>query len=208
MTIANYSQLKQAVAAWLVDSTLQRRIEDFIGLAENLVSLDLRVRAMETSADIAIERQEVALPERYAGVRRLYLDVGAADRLKLAYYPPQDFYARNFALQTGTPKAYTIEGEQLVFRPAPAGVFTGRLLYYRKFAPLVDDADTNWVLSNAAGLLLYGALLEAATFLEDDTRALTWAAKYEDLLERAHRADRNDQFPKGALSARSDVRGL
>ncbi|KKL04264.1 hypothetical protein LCGC14_2617770, partial [marine sediment metagenome] len=50
--------------------------------------------------------------------------------------------------------------------PVADAINRARLLFYRGFAPLAADADTNWVLTNARGLLLYGSLLEAATFLE------------------------------------------
>jgi len=67
MSIATYADLKAAVANWLNRSNLTARIPDFIALTETRMMYGaqgagiaceaLRIRAMETSADIAISGQ-------------------------------------------------------------------------------------------------------------------------------------------------------
>ena len=205
MSIDNYGELKTAVANWIQRSDLTSRIPEFIALAEDRIGLDLRVRAMETSADITISAQTAALPTRFVQQRRIYLDT---DSRRLGYYPPNDFWTRLASNETGEPKIFTIEGENFVFGPYPSsGSHTAKALYYAKFAALSADSDTNWLFTNARGLLLYGSLLEASPYTEDDQRSITWASLYEDTLERVHKADDRDRHPDAALEMRSTVYG-
>ena len=147
----------------------------------------------------------VPLPARFLGLRRAYIDAENAEKIK--YYSPEDFFTRRFTDQTARPKAFTIEGDNIVFAPLSDAGYTVRMLYWKKFAALSADGDTNWLFSNARGLLLYGALLEASPYLEDDARTLTWAAMYDDLMEKTHKADHLDRFPPGGLAVRTDVIG-
>jgi hypothetical protein len=51
VSISNYDELKTAVANWLERSDLTSRIPEFIAFGEDRIGTDLRIRAMETSAD-------------------------------------------------------------------------------------------------------------------------------------------------------------
>ena len=163
----------------------------------------MRLRAMETSTDLTVSAQEVALPTGFLEARRLYLEGTPLRRVE--FLTPENFWVRNLATQAGVPKYFTIEGENFVFGPSPDTTYTGKLLYWQRFTALVADIDTNWILSNARGLLLYGALLESAPFLEDDVRALTWATLYDDTVDRVREADKRDRHSGAPLMSRSDV---
>jgi len=205
VAITDYGELKTAVADWLQRDDLTAAIPDFIALAEDRIRQDerLRIRPMEATADLTVSAQEVALPTRFVSARRIYLDGTPLKRLE--FLAPENFWIRNLATQTGTPKFFTIEGENFVFGPAPDTTYTGKLLYYQSFAALSSDPDTNWILTNARGLLLYGALIEASPYLQDDPRALTWATLWDDLVNKVHDADMRDRYDGAPLQARSDV---
>ena len=201
MTISTYGTLKTAIANYLTRSDLTSRIPEFIELAEDRIAHDLRVRAMETSADITIDAQTEALPTGFLQMRRFYLSTDPVR--KLEFMPPEHFWAIWAASESGQPKVYTIEGENLVFGPSPDSTYTGKALYYKRFTALSDDADTNWLLTSARGLYLYGALLEAAPYIRNDPRLATWSALWDNGLDRVTRADQRDRFP-GDLRTRSD----
>jgi hypothetical protein len=203
VAIALYSELKTALANWTKRDDLTSRIPEFIAMAEDKIGFELRVRAMETSADIAItaSTQTAALPTRFLQQQRLYM---SATRKDLTFVARDDFWTRQAVNESGQPTIYTIEGENFVFAPVPDAAYTAKCLYYQKFAALSADSDTNWILTNARGLYLYGALIQAAPYLEDDPRAITWAAFYQDILDSAHRADKRDRFPN-ALQQRTTV---
>ncbi len=205
MSITNYGELKIAVANWLQADETTPRIAELISLAEDRIAQDprLRLRAMEASADLTVNAQTVALPSGYLEARSLYLE--GTPKRRLEFLTPEDFWVRNLASESGTPKFFTIEGENFVFGPAPDTTYTGKLLYWKRFTPLATDADTNWLLTNARGLLLYGALMEAATLLPNDPRVMVWATAYEDEVGKVQMANRRDRYSGAPLRMRSDV---
>lgn len=205
MALTNFGELKTAVANWLERDDLTARILEFISLTEDSIGRELRVRAMETTDNLTVSSQETALPTGFVQQRRLYLDNNAA---RLEYFPPEDFWIRQAKNETGTPKLYTIEGDNLVVAPSPDVSQTFKLLYFKTFTALSADSDTNWVLTNARGLYLFGALIEASMYLEDEVGAVKWSVRWDNLLEKVHTADKLDRFPLGSLQMRSDVRGL
>ncbi len=206
MAITNYGELKTAVANWLSRSDLTARIPEFICLAEDRIALDrrIRIRAMETTTDLAISSQSTPLPANYLGARRLYLE---GNEPRLEFLPPEDFWIRQLSIETGTPKFFTAEGDNLLVGPAPGSPVTGKLLYWKRFARLTLDTDTNWLLSNAAGIYLYGTLLEAEPFIGDDARALTWSTLWDDEVDKLKEADKFERYSGAPLRTRSDVHG-
>jgi hypothetical protein len=204
MAITTYAELKIAVANWLARDDATPRIPEFIALAEDRIALDerLRIRAMETSGDLTISAQTVALPTGFISARSLYID--GTPKKRIEFIAPEDFWIRNLAGQTGLPKWVTVEGENFVFGPAPDTTYTGKLLYWKRFTALSADTDTNWLLSNARGLLLYGALIEAADYLEDP-RGDRWKASFEIEVTKVQKSNRRDRYSGAPLVARSDV---
>ena len=67
-----------------------------------------------------------------------------------------------------------------------------------------DDADTNFILANARGLLLHGALIQAATYIKDDAAIAKWAALYDDLLDQLAEQDKKNRYG-GVVQAVSGV---
>lgn len=207
MSIDNYGELQTAISNYLQRDDLTSRIPEFIALAEDRIAQDerLRLRAMETSTDLTVNAQTVSLPTGFLAARRLYLSTNPIRVLD--YLAPIDFWQRYLSTTAGTPYAYTIEGDNLVFGPSPDTTYTGKFLYHKRFTALSDDADTNWIFSNARGLLLYASMLEASLYLEDDINAQKWSMLYDDAAERAMKANRKDRYPAGNLVARG-VRGV
>ena len=204
MAITTFLTLKQAIGNWLGRDDLDARIPEFISMAEDRIARNLRVQAMETSADLSITSgsDTVAQPTGYLETIRLYLD---DDRKRLTYMTPSVFWTRNAANESGTPEIFTIEDQNFVFKPQPASNFTGKLLYYKSFDALSGNADTNWLLTNARGLLLYGALLEAYLYLEDDAGAAKYGLMFDNALADLKKEDRMARYPRGGNSARSQV---
>lgn len=218
MAITTYPELQTAVSNWLHrsgETGLSDRIEEFIDLAEDRINLDLigkgGIGPMEASEDLTISGQFVATPTRYAGTRRLYISDNP--NRTLDYLPPEAFYSKFLSTEAGTPEAFTVEGDQtntfnLVFGPIPSTSFTGKHLYFQKFEPLSASAS-NWLLSNARGLLLYGALLEAAAFFDKPpVMLLQWSQMYDSEINLVLQSDRTSKYPAGSLSVQPEGVGI
>ena len=205
MAITLYSELKTAVANWASRSDLTTRIPEFIALAEDWAAMNLRVRAMETTANITIDAQTEALPTGYVAMRRLYLS-GNPVR-KLDYLTPLNFWSKYASTNTAKPTVFTIEGENLTFGPAPDTTYTGKILYYKRFTALSADSDTNWLLTSGRGILLYGALAELFAYTGEDGKLLKWATMRDELAKNIMAADKRDRFSGDALVIQTDVGG-
>ena len=203
MAITTYNELKLAVANWLGRDELTARIPEFIAMAEDRIAQDVRIQAMETAASLTISTQRVSFPTGFLESRRLYLD---SDYEKpLEYMSPSVFWTRVAANEAGKPEIYTIEGQEFVFAPSPSTSYTGKLLYFKRFTAFSSASDTNWLLTNARGVLLYATLLEAYTFLEDDAGSAKYGLMYDQAVSALHDADRKARVPRGAQSPRSQV---
>ncbi|MBY4947001.1 hypothetical protein K6V92_10260 [Cupriavidus respiraculi] len=170
MTILNYSDLRNAVGRWLKRSDLADAAPDFITLYEARANRNLRVRQMETEYSAVITDQTVPLP---------------ADWLELLGDPtldgrPQSFITRDqYKQRTGEVPAYedgyyTISGSNLKFGANVADGVTLAFDYYAKIPSLSEAAPTNWLITDAPDVYLYGSLLEAEPYLKNDPRIATW----------------------------------
>lgn len=143
------------------------------------------------------------LPSNFLEQVNLYLDTSSEKSID--FMMPSVFWGRNAVNETSMPDIYTVEGDYIVLAPIPDGTYRGRLQYYRRFTSLSAASDTNWILSNARGLLLYGALLEAYIYLEDDAGTSKYAALFDQILDANNKAAKRTRVPRGAQAMRSQV---
>jgi hypothetical protein len=204
VALANYGDLKAAVANWLADDNITARIVEFVTLGEAQIFGDVRVRSrlLETTGDLTISSQTVSLPTGFIGVRRLYLNSSPVRNLQ--FLAPDQFWNRFISTTTDTPDFYTLEGENFVFGPSPDSTYTGKLLYWKKPTAFSADSDTNTFFTTNPDLYLYAALTASAPFLGDDPRLLTWSALYDNAADRIKTSNKYDRFPRGDSPMRSD----
>lgn len=202
MSISTYAELKTALANYSNRSDVTDRIPEFITLAETRIfygseeppfqSDPLRIRAMETSVSTTFDAQEVELPTNYLQMRRMYVsgDTGG----EMAMISPDMFWRRYTVTNSGVPREFAIEGESLFIGPTPDASYTGRMLYYKKFSDLSADSDTNWLLTNAPGAYLFGALIELFDYLFDAEKRASSYAKFIGVINALNKADKSDRF--------------
>jgi hypothetical protein len=200
MALANYSDLKAALATALHRSDLTTPIVDFVTLAEDRLNKRLRLRAMEVRATSSVSTEYVALPTGFLAMRNV--QINSSPRQSIEYASPEwlDVNYPNTSY-TGKPKFYTLVGGEIQLAPAPDSTYTLEMDYFKKLDIATDT--TNWVLTNAPRLYYYGALLEAATFLDDDKNAGIWAKLLEEAFKEVEHADSRDRFPSAALVMRA-----
>jgi len=200
MAISNYTELQTAVANWLDRDDLSARIPEFIELCEARFNRTLRIRAMETldeSVDTVAGTSTIALPTGYIQMRDIHLIANPI--VQLQYVTPE-IYNRIYAgSSSGKPQVYTIIANNIKFGPTPDVVYDVSMLYYKKFDALSDSSPTNWVITNAPDVYLYGALLEAEPFLMNDQRIQLWATALTESMTKIQEQDQKDRHSGSAL---------
>ena len=89
---------------------------------------------------------------------------------------------------TGAPKYYAeFNSDSFILAPTPNADFTFELHYFYRPTSLTAGADsgTTWLSQNATNCMLYGALVEAATFLKMDPAEIAgYEQRFQDALDR------------------------
>ena len=200
MAISTYSELQTAVANWLDRDDLTARIPEFITLCEARFNRSLRIRAMETldiSVDTVAGTSTVALPTGYVQMRDISLITSPITQLQ--YVTPEIMNRLNAGSRSGKPETYTIIANNILFGPTPDSAYDISMLYYKTFDALTDAAPTNWVITNAPDVYLYGALLEAEPFLMNDQRVQLWATALTQSINTLQEQDNKDRHSGSAL---------
>ena len=179
MAISTYAGLKTAIASWLDRTDLTDIIPDFIALAETRHKRDFKIRRMETRVTAnTIEGTEFyTLPDDYVAMRNIKLNTDP--KTPLDFLTPEIMDRLNAGSSKGLPKAYTIKGNNIELRPLPDGVYEIEVSYYKHFAALSDSNTTNDMLTHHPDIYLYGALVEAEPYLQNDKRIQVWQGYYD-----------------------------
>ena len=212
MAITTYSELQSAVADWLNRSDLTARIPDFITLAETRINRDLRAREQQVIATANVDTPFFALPGDFLEFKsfRITDTGGSAFELMLAT-PEQISEALTESSVSSTPQFVTIIGDQFQLWPSPDQMYVGSLAYVRKVPALSDAAPTNWLLSDAPDVYLYGALMSAGPFLRDNEALVTFKTLFDEAIEAIRVADKpvvgvlRTEFPQRGLQRRYSI---
>lgn len=200
MSISTYSELKTAIANWLHRADLTAYVPDFIALAESRLNRELRLRSMEARATATLTDGYIQLPTGYLEMRNLQINT---DPVRFLEYrtPLQIDYEYPSQNSSGIPKVYTIVGDEIQIVPKPDSGYTVEMAYHKKFDALSDSATTNWLLTNAPDLYLFGSLIEAEPFLKNDKRVVLWEAKYRNAIDALQKQDDRGKW-SGNLTVR------
>ena len=178
MTITNYTELKAAIADWLLRDDLTAVIPTFIALAEAQMQREVRHHKMMQRSEAAIDTRYFALPGDWIETARFHVSGERPTRLELTSMDDMLQLRELNANSTGHPTHYAHIGDQLEVFPTPNTSYEVELLYFRKIPSLSDAVPTNWLLSDHPDAYLYGALVQAAPYLDDDQRLTVWGGLY------------------------------
>lgn len=183
MAINTYTALTAAVSNWMNRGDLAAVVPDFIALAESRIASDLRVRRLLVTTTLTTAPGgTVALPAGWLEFEALRYNGRPVDLMT------SEQLADRFGQNIGEPLKYTIEGDQLVLGPTPAGIYTLSARYYKQLDPLAVTG-TNWLLTSKPNLYLYAALAEASLFVKKKDEAASWAGLYGGVVEALHTED-------------------
>lgn len=179
MAISTYSELQTAVANWLNRTDLTDRIPEFIALAEAQMNRRLRVRQMVMRAEAALAAEFVDAPSDIIEPIELALEISENDIRLLRYLAPERLLAEKAGgVSSGEPQFFSLVGGSIQLLPAPSASYTGELIYYAK-VPALASNSSNWLLGSYPDAYLYGALVQAAPYLADDERVVTWGTMFQ-----------------------------
>lgn len=206
MAINTYATLVSAATEWLArdqDATLIARIPDFIRLREAHLNRTLFVPQMETRSTTTVststtEPEFISLPSDFQTMRRIRLSgVTGKPALKFASGTQLDEMRYGNDNVTGQPTHYTIFGSEIELWPTPNQNYTIEMVYRANIPALTSSNTTNWLLTKAPDLYLYGVLMESAPYIKEDGRLQTWALGYSTALDGLNSLGFRQSFDSG-----------
>ncbi len=207
MALSTYAELKTSIGDWLNRSDLTSVIPDFISLAEAQIERTLRARQMIVRANASFDAQYGAVPSDFLETKSLKLtSTNPQSPLSFLSIDALDAEMTKYTA-SGKPKFFGVVGGQLRIVPTPDATYTTELTYYAKLSKLSSSNTSNWLLASSPDIYLYGSLLQAAPYLQDDARIQTWATLYERALNDLQTADDRSASSGGALLTRAKTFG-
>jgi len=175
MALSTYSDLLSAVGDWLDRSDLEARIPDFIRLAESRLNRLLDDPEMEIATTLTANDEATPLPADFGEMVSISTGNGALQAMG-----PVEFAAVDPSI-TGTPRYYSIVDQEIRFAPANSTASIS-LVYRRSIPSLTADNPTNWLMTRAPDVYLYGALLHAEAYDPNDERVPLWKAAFDEAI--------------------------
>ena len=191
--MADYTSLQNDVAKWSLRSDLGSLIPSFIALAEDEIFRmhvsPLRVREMETEADLTVTSLTATLPEDFLEAR--YIKQDNATRDTMFYFPPESW-------KPSSSGYFTIVGDKIRL---PTGMTSNlKLVYYALPDPLATTS-TNTILTKYYAAYLEASLKFAYTYLRDAAKIQAAQMALDTYLATANL--RNKPASAGGLRVRA-----
>lgn len=202
MTITNYTNLKSAIADWLLRDDLTAVIPSFIALAETQMQREIRHHKMMQRAEAEIDTRYFALPADWIETARFHVAGDLPTRLELTSMDDMLQLRELNANTSGRPTHYAHIGEQLEVFPTPNGTYDVELLYYQKIPALSDVNATNWLLTDYPDVYLYGSLMQAAPYLDNDQKMQVWAGLYGSAINSINAESKKARYSGAGMRIR------
>jgi hypothetical protein len=205
MSITTYAELQSSIADWLLRDDLTSVIPTFISLAEAKFNRRIRDYRMVKRATAQVDTPYFAIPSDWQENIRFQLNTSPITTLEYVT-PDQAAEEKRLYNSSGRPAFFTMIGDQFQIVPAPDSQYDAELTYYSKIPALSGSNTSNWLLEKAPDIYLYGALMEAAPYLDDDARIQVWGG----LLEQSMNAIQieSDRAKTGSSSIRMRAKAM
>jgi hypothetical protein len=214
----NYSQLVQLIQDYTenTETSFVSNIPNFVRQAEERVFRTIMLPELRKNATTPINQggQYVARPTDFLSVFSFAVIDGSGN---YSYLIDKDV---NFIREAypssstqGVPKYYAqFDGDvtspvsygNFILGPTPNASYTVELHYYYD-PPSIVDSGTSWLGDNAETVLLYGALIEAYTYMKGEADLISqYTERYREALAQlggvSIRSDR-DEYRDGKLTS-------
>jgi hypothetical protein len=178
MSLTTYEGLKASIANWLNRTDLAAEIPDFISLAEDRLSQEVRIPTIEKTISITLDSNGAFdIPADFLELKYAFYNNNPLERVSLTEL-------RSSLITSGSPEIFAREARNFIFQPIPTMTATDKLnlIYYKNVPVLSALNPTNELLEMGPQLYLYGSLVEASNFLGSDPSR--WETSYQSALSR------------------------
>lgn len=206
MPITTYTELKAAIADWLLRDDMVAVIPTLISSSEAQMSREVDHWRQETRSDGLIDTQYSTLPGDFRSIIRLSVSTPRGP-VELAPVSQSEMLHRRQATADvkGSPRFYAISAGSLELFPTPSGTEAVTTIYRAGIPKLSDSVQQNWLLTEAPDLYLYGTLLHSAPYLKDDERIGVWGSLYANALAALNADSEKSKY--GGTGLRMRIRG-
>jgi hypothetical protein len=190
--ITNYATLQSAIADYLNRQDLVAQIPLFIQFVEADLNTRLRCREQIIRAEALSDAEFVQLPGDWLEAVNLQI-VDGTSPLRFVTLDEADIIVKEQRYDRVV--AYSLMNGAIELVPPPTDDVEIEMVYYGKIPALSNANTTNWLLSKAPDVYLYGALTHAAPFLVDDQRIAVFGSFYGQRVQAL-----NDEAQKSLTS--------
>ena len=191
-TTMTFTTLQQDVRRYLErgttyasDPVVFEQIPRLINLAERRIARELKIQGFinVVSGTLQTGVSVYAKPDRWRDTVSINIGTGTNNNTRKVVFARAYEYLLSYwpdRTATDQPEYYSdYDYSHWLLAPTPDADYPFEVLYY-ELPPLLDDAvQTNWLTEYAPQLLLYGTLLEATPFLQNDERIPVWQNMYD-----------------------------
>ena len=171
-----YAELKSAIQDYTqnTETSFVNNLPIFIRNAEEriLKNVQLTLFRKNATANLTASNKYLAAPSDYLAPFSLSFTDGSSDKIFLEYKDVN--FIQEFTpnpATTGSPRYYALfDVDNFIIGPTPDSSYAVELHYFYRPASLTAGADggTTWLSTNAEVALLYGALIEAYTYMKGE----------------------------------------
>jgi hypothetical protein len=180
----NFEEMKAAMGSWL-DTDLNRLPNETRGQIINICQKELLrkydLRFAESSAIISTTNgiPGYNLPTGWSRPYSLWF-LSSGQKIDINFLTKEEFDIKYpDDTSTGTPKNYTVWGDEIILGPTPNDTLSIKAFYYALLPDLTDGSpgNTNEFIANAWEVLFFRALWYATEFMVEDARGPIWERK-------------------------------
>ena len=185
-----------------------------IRITESVINRDVRLREQEVTTQLTCSSRATALPTDFLAFRSVSIDSSHSRRIE--QLSPEQIREsgiwnnQTFRGENVPANAYSIEGTNIVVAPEPSDSdpLVLDIVYFAKLLALVDDDDTNLLLTNHFDVYLWAALQASAIYLEDVDLEAVYTNRFNTVLEALVKNERRGRFSGSSLRSVGNVRML
>jgi hypothetical protein len=194
MALTNYGELKTSIADWLARDDLTTQIPDFIALFEARARREYGAQALASKSLLTTTANQPTLSLGVTPRSITYL--GHDDGEDMRQGGIEEINRMGTLNAKPTLWAWETGTQTVRLFPVPDAAYDLVLYYSSGLNGLTSDSDANWLLTNYPDIYLFGSLLQARKYLQD-----------EALQNYQQNFDREEESLKQALSRQANSVG-